>query len=126
EPVLIGIFIWSIGEALREDPVISKGQGIVNLSFGIAFGYLAFQMLTMTGTSAVALLVLRILYGAWICFTILLLLPLPLAISATRDILQKYLDGAELRDEDDEEEEEPKPKRKRRRPVEEDDEDDED
>src|SRR5205085_5994592 len=51
EPVLIGVFIWSIGVALREDSVISKGQGIVNLAFGIAFGLLSFQMLTMTGTS---------------------------------------------------------------------------
>jgi hypothetical protein len=124
QPVLIGIFIWSIGMALREGPVIEKGQGAVILAFGIAFGLLSFHLLSMTGTSGVALGVLRVLYGVWTGFTILLLIRLPAALQATRAILQKYLDGAEMKDEDDEEEDKPRRKRKAKRARDEDDDDD--
>jgi ribosomal protein S27E len=124
QPVLIGIFIWSIGMALREGPVIEKGQGVVILAFGIAFGLLSFHLLSMTGTSGVALAVLRVMYGVWTGFTILLLIRLPAALQATRAILQKYLDGAEMKDEDDEEEDKPRRKRKAKRARDEDDDDD--
>jgi predicted RNA-binding Zn-ribbon protein involved in translation (DUF1610 family) len=121
QPVLIGVFIWSIGMTLREDPLIHLGHGAVTITFGIAFGLLAFHLLTMTGTSGVALVVLRVTYGLWLGFTILLLVRLPMAIQSTRAILQKYLDGAELKDDDDEDDKKPKRKRKARR-----DDDDED
>ena len=121
QPVLIGVFIWSIGLAVREDPVVRKGEAAVVLTLGVAFCLLAFHLLSMTGTSGVALGVLRVLYAGWVGFTILLLVRLPMALKDTRAILQKYLDGAEMKDEDDEEGKKPKRKRK---PVPEDDGDD--
>jgi ribosomal protein S27E len=121
QPVFIGVFIWSIGVALREDPVIAHGQAVVNVSFGVAFGLLAYYLLSMAGTSGVALGVLRILYALWTGFTIILLIRLPMALQSARTILLKYLEGAELKDEDDEETIKPKPKRKPKRPGDEDD-----
>ena len=125
QPVLLGVFIWSIGMALKEDPIIRQGQGIVSMALGIGFALLSFNLLSMTGTSGVALGVLRVVYGGWFCFTILLLIRLPMALQATRNIIQGYLDGAEIKDDEDEaEEEEEKPKRKRKakkRPKDEDD-----
>ncbi len=116
EPVFIGVFIWSIGMTLREEPIVEKGQGVVSLAFGICFALVSFQLLSMAGTSSVAVNLLRVVYAGWIGFTIILLVRLPMALQATRAILQKYLDGAELKDEEpeDEEEEEKKPKRKRK------------
>jgi hypothetical protein len=113
QPVLMGVFVWSIGMALRENPVIEKGQGLVVLAFGIAFVLLSFHLLSMTGTSGVALGILRVIYGVWTGFTILLLVRMPMAFQATRSVLQKYLDGAEMKDEDDIEAED-KPRRKRK------------
>jgi hypothetical protein len=113
EPALIGIFIWSIGMALREEPVVEKGQTVVIMALGIAFGFLSFHLLTMTGTSSVALGVLRVTYGVLTGFTVLLLVRMPLALQATRAILQKYLDGAAMGDDNDDQEGD-KPKRKRR------------
>ena len=79
----------------------------------------------MTGTSGMALGVLRVVYAGWLGFTILLLFRLPMALQATRALLQKYLDGVvkEDDDEDDEDEDKPKPKRKAKRPRDEDDDD---
>ncbi len=114
QPVFVGIFIWSIGITLREDPVIAHGQAVVNLSFGIAFGLVAYQLLSMAGTSGVALGVLRILYVLCVGFTVILLIRLPMALQSARVILQKYLEGAEFKDEDDDIEEPVKPKRKRK------------
>jgi hypothetical protein len=125
QPVLMGVFIWSVGMALREDPIIEKGQTVVVLAFGIAFAFLSFQLLSMTGTSAVALIILRAIYGLWTGFTILLLVQMPLTFRATRSVLQKYLDGAEMKDEDDAPaEEETRRKRKAKRARVEEDEDD--
>ena len=53
-PVLIGSYVWSIGMALKEDPIARAGQGFVNLTLGVAFTLLAYHLLTMTGTSGVA------------------------------------------------------------------------
>ena len=114
QPVLVGVFIWSIGITLRRDPVIAHGQAVVNLSFGIAFGLVAYQLLSMAGTSGVALGVLRILYVLCVGFTIILLIRLPMALQSARVILQKYLEGAEFKDEDDDADEPVKPKRKRK------------
>ena len=128
EPVIIGVLIWSIGMALREEPLVEKGQGVVALSCGIAFALLSFHLLSMAGTTGVALGVLRVIYACWVGFTIILLVRLPMALQATRVILQKYLEGAELKEEEDGEEEEdeeearkPKRKRKVKRPRDDDD-----
>jgi len=127
EPILVGILVWSIGMTLREDPVVDKGKTIVAMGFSIGFGLIAFQLLTMAGTSNVALVVIRILYFLWVCFTILLIVRLPIALQATRAILQKYLDGAEMKDDEDEEEEDDKKlKRKRKAKRNEDDDEDDD
>jgi hypothetical protein len=126
QPVFMGVFVWSIGMALRENPVIEKGQGLVVLTFGIAFALLSFHLLSMTGTSGVALGILRVIYGVWIGFTILLLVRMPMAFQATRSVLQKYLDGAEMKDEDDALAED-KPRRKRKaRPARDEEDDDDD
>jgi hypothetical protein len=76
--------------------------------------------LSMAGTSGVAVGVLRVVYGGWVGFTIFLLIRMPMALQATRVLLQHYLDGAEMKDDEDEEDED-KPKRKRKRARDEDD-----
>jgi phage FluMu protein Com len=137
EPVLIGVFIWSIGATLREEPVSEKGQGVVAMSFGIAFALIAYLLLSMAGTSGVALIVVRGLYLGWLFFTVLLLIRLPMAIQPAREIIQKYVEGAAMREEDeeskgkddededeDEDEEDDRPKGKRKRARDEDEDDD--
>jgi hypothetical protein len=118
QPVLIGVFIWSVGLSLREDPVTNQGKSATILALGIAFALLAFHLLTMTGTSSVALIVLRVIYALWLAFTILLLVRLPMAMQSARAILLKYLEGAEFKDEEDEDEddedEDDRPRRRRR------------
>jgi ribosomal protein S27E len=121
QPIFIGVFIWSIGLALREDPVIAHGQAVVNVSFGVAFALLAYYLLSMAGTSGVAMGVMRIIYALWTGFTIILLIRLPMALQSARTILLKYLEGAELKDEEDEEPIKPKPKRKPKRAGDDDD-----
>lgn len=126
QPVLVGVFIWSIGMTLREDPVTAHGQAVVNVAFGVAFALICFLLMSMAGTSGVAVGVLRITYALWVGFTIILLIRLPMALQSARSILLKYLEGAELKDEDEDNEEpvRPVPKRKPRRAEEADDEDD--
>lgn len=131
EPVLIGVFVWSIGLSLREEPIVNKGQGLVGLSLGITFTLMSYQLLSMAGTSSVVLTVLRLVYVGWVAATILLIVRLPIVLQATRTILQKYLDGAELADEQDAEAEErevkkPKPKGKTKRARDDEDDDDDD
>ncbi len=125
QPVLIGVFVWSIGSSLREEPVIDRGKGVVGIAFGMAFTLLSFHLLSMAGTSGVAIIVLRIVYGGWAIFTFFLILRVLQTLQASRAIIQSYLDGAEIKEEEDEEEEEEeKPKRKKKRRRDEDDDED--
>jgi hypothetical protein len=130
EPVMLGVLIWSIGTFLREPPVEEVGSGVVQISFGVAFTMLVYLLFSITGTSAVLLLLLKICYGLWILFTTILLVRFVMAINKTRETIAKYLEaaeespGAQARDEDegeeDEIEERPRRPRKKKRPYEED------
>ena len=114
QPIFIGVFLWSIGMTLKEDPLIEKGQGVVALGFGIAFILLSYHMLSMAGTK------IRRRPGGFTHHSTAAgsispfcsLVRLPMALQATYGaIIQKYLDGAVIKDDDEEEESKPKGKR---------------
>ena len=143
EPVLFAVFVWTIGVAFREPPVEEVGVGVVEITFGVAFTMLAYYLLSITGTSSVLLIVLRLGYGLWVLFTVILIIRFVMAITKTRDMMYQYIEAAreeraakglglsddeeEEEEEDEDEEEAPrKPARRRRRSFDEDEEEEED
>ncbi len=116
EPILLGVFLWSVGTALREDPISEAAQVVVNLAIGVAFTLLAFHLLSIVGSTSVLVWVLRISYFLGLLFTAILMVRLIICLNLTGKILDKYLIAANTGDasKDDQDEENDEPRRKRR------------
>lgn len=94
EPMVLGVLMWSIGVFLREPPLEDSGFGVVQVTLGVAFTRLVYFLFSVTGTSPVLLIVLRVAYCLWCLFTVILLIRFVMALTNARATLTKYLDAA--------------------------------
>ncbi len=87
EPVVGAVFLWSVGLAIKEPKVEESAQTLVNMGLGTFFLLVAFHMLSVTGTTPVLVLVLRVLYCLWYAFLLLFILSYASLLLKTRDLL---------------------------------------
>ncbi|MBI3410089.1 MAG: hypothetical protein HY040_17240 [Planctomycetes bacterium] len=95
QPLLLSVLIWSIGLSLREPPVEEAGFGLIEITFGVAFTLLAYYLLSVTGTSPVLLILLRVGFGLWNLFTAILIVRFIMGIGKTRETIFLYVQAAE-------------------------------
>jgi hypothetical protein len=107
EPILCCVFIRSIGLAVKDDEVLEpRAHAILLIGFGQAFIFLAYFMMSITGTSEVLRLVLIVAYILWRCFFLLFLIHFALLCWTGRERLAYLIEGAEAEAGDEEEDEE--------------------
>jgi hypothetical protein len=91
EPILIGIFIITIAQMIRDQPVEDKASGLVTMGFGVLFIMLCYQMYAVAGSSTVLVRFLRILYILWWGFQIGFVVRLATTCYSARELLKFYL-----------------------------------
>ncbi len=91
EPLLGLYFIWCTGLVIKEDRVAQGGQGLIQLLLGIYFIQLGFHLFSICGTSPVLVIVVRVLYILWYCFTMLFIVRYAALLMKTRELLQKKI-----------------------------------
>ena len=91
EPIMIGVFIWTIAQMVRDEPVELKALGLIKMGFGILFLLLAYHMYAVAGTSSVLIKLLRVIYLLWFCFQIGFIVRLATTCHAARELLNFYL-----------------------------------
>lgn len=108
EPILLGLFFWSVGQSMREAELESRGLGLASWGFGVYFIMLSFHIMSICGTSAVLTIVLRVVYLLWVGFTVLWMVRYFQILMLARDTFDRLIFGEEYADqaEKDEDEEE--------------------
>jgi hypothetical protein len=120
EPVLIGLFLRSIAQSMRYEPLRETGEGMIRLGLGTAFIALAYTVLMVTGSSDVLLWLLRLVYLLWLGFFLGQLGWFAVMVLRTPPLILKEIDVSEVdseeeavrraaaryRDEDEEDEDE--------------------
>jgi DNA-directed RNA polymerase subunit RPC12/RpoP len=91
EPIMIGVFIWTMAQQLRDDPVEKKAMGLMKMGFGVLFMMLTYHMYAVAGTSSVLIKLLRAIYLIWFGFQVGLIVRLATTCAAARDLLKFYL-----------------------------------
>lgn len=91
EPILIGVFIWTMAHLLRDEPLEGRAMGMIKMGFGVLFIILAYQMYACAGTSSVLIKVERVIYTLWFAFQIGMIVWLAKLCGAARDVLNFYL-----------------------------------
>ena len=105
EHILLGVFLWSVGISMRETDLEKGGLNLAGLGFGVFFIMLAFQIMSICGTSAVLVLVLRIIYLLWVGFSALWIVRFLQVLLLARDTFDRLIFGEEYAEELEEEEE---------------------
>ena len=103
EPILFGVFIWTIGLCIKEDDMAEAGLGLSKIGFGVFFLLLSFHVVSCCGTSDVLVAVLRIIYILWVCFSFGWIYRFVTVLLVARDTLDKRIYGVAYIDEDEEE-----------------------
>ena len=70
EPLMICYFIWTVGYAIKDEPLEKMAIGSLRMGFAILFLLVTFHVFAMTGSSPVLVKVLRILYLLWYFFIV--------------------------------------------------------
>jgi hypothetical protein len=91
EPLMIGIFIWTIACMLRDDPMAQRALGYIKLGFGVLFIILVYHMYAVAGSSSVLLIFLRVIYVVWFAFQTGMIVKLATTCHAARELLWFYL-----------------------------------
>lgn len=91
EPLMIGVFIWTVACMLRDDPMAQRALGYIKLGFGVLFIILAYHMYAVAGSSAVLLRFLQVLYILWFAFQTGMIVKLATTCNAARELLRFYL-----------------------------------
>lgn len=91
EPILIGMFIWTIATMVRDEPTESRAQGLVKLGCSVLFLLLAYHLYACAGNSSVLVKLLRIIYTLWFAFQLGFIVKLATTCAAARDLLRFYL-----------------------------------
>jgi hypothetical protein len=87
QPTFGCIFIWSIGLATKDEQIEQRGKGLTQMSLGTFFILFCFHMLSLCGSSAVLVNVLRVFYTVWFCFLFLFMLQYASLILKCRAVL---------------------------------------
>ncbi len=93
EPMLIGVWMWTIGMNLREEEVSNRGIALMNLAGGVLFLVLCYYMVALSGTSGVLVGLLRFLYLLWFAFQFGMFLLCFQGCMASREVMRKYLNA---------------------------------
>jgi hypothetical protein len=91
EPLLIGMFLRAVSLYLKIESLQQTSEGVIRLSLGTAFVWLAYLLLMNAGTSEVLLLTLRAVYLLGTGFLFGLLLWLPFVLLRSRVSIEKLL-----------------------------------
>ena len=91
EPILIAMFIWTIGTMVRDEPTEARAQGAIKMGFGILFLILAYQMYACAGTSSVLVKLIRVIYLLWFAFQVGFIVRIATSCSAARELIRFYL-----------------------------------
>jgi len=91
EPILVGVFLWTVGQMLRDEPLENRAMAVIRIGFGVLFMILAYQIYACAGTSSVLLKVLRVFYTLWFAFQVGMIVKLATTCNAARDLLNFYL-----------------------------------
>ncbi|GEM_PF-5772481 len=95
EPILIGVFLWTVGQLLRDEPLEARGMGLIKMGFGVMFLILAYQTYACAGTSSVLVKVERVIYTLWFAFQVGFIVKLATTCAAARDLMKFYLNPEE-------------------------------
>jgi len=87
EPIVGASFLWSIGMSIREKRIEDNASSLVQVGLGTFFILLSFHMLSITGTTPVAVYVMRVLYILWYAFLLLFLLSYAALLLKAREVL---------------------------------------
>ncbi|MCI0683108.1 MAG: hypothetical protein L0Y71_13485 [Gemmataceae bacterium] len=91
EPIMIGVFTWTVAQILRDDPLEVKAFGVVKLGFGVLFMILAYHMYACAGTSSVLIKLERVIYILWFAFQIGMIVRLATTCHRARELFAFYL-----------------------------------
>ena len=112
EPVLMAEFLWCVGMSLRDRRIEERARALVQLGLGQFFILVAYHMMAVCGTSAVLVIVLKVLYVLWYCFSLLFIAWLAGLLLKTREVLTQKIafggsgeSGGRGKDEDEDEDE---------------------
>jgi DNA-directed RNA polymerase subunit RPC12/RpoP len=91
EPIMIGIFIWTVAAMVRDEPMENKAMGLIHMGFGVLFLMLAYHMYATAGSSSVLIKLLRVMYLLWFAFQVGMIVRLATTCYAAREMLKFYL-----------------------------------
>ena len=99
QPAIGCIFIWSVGTAIKEPGLEDSARGTTQLCLGTMFMLICFHLLSLCGATPVMVTVLRVFYGVWFGFSVLLIAQYALLIMRCRTVLyEKIYPKNELQD----------------------------
>ncbi len=88
EPAFFCIFIWSAGVAIKDRTVEQEGRGRTQFVLaGCLFVMICFQMMSVCGATQALVIVLRVVYGVWWCFTVIFILQYAMLLMKARAVL---------------------------------------
>jgi hypothetical protein len=103
QPMMSCVFIWSVGTAIKDEGIEKSARGMTQLCLGVFFMHLCYHFLAMCGATPVMVIILRVFYGVWFGFTLLLVGQYALLIVKCRAVLyDKIYPRNELVDEAEE------------------------
>lgn len=91
EPIMIGVFIWTMGSMVRDEPLEERGMGVIKMGFGVLFLILSYHMFACAGTSSVLIKLERVIYILWFAFQIGMIVKLATTCHSARETLRFYL-----------------------------------
>ena len=91
QPAFGCIFIWSVGTAIKDDGLQESARGTTQLCLGTMFVLVCFHLLSLCGATPVMVTVLRVFYGAWFGFSLLLIGQYALLIMKCRSVLYEKI-----------------------------------
>ena len=91
EPIMIGVFIWTVAAMVRDELLEARALGIVKMGFGVLFLILAYHMFACAGTSSVLIKLERVLYILWFAFQTGMIVKVATTSNAAREALHFYL-----------------------------------
>ena len=95
EPIMIGVFIWTVACMLRDEPTEKRALGYIKMGFGVLFIILTYHMYAVAGSSEVLLIFLRVVYLLWFGFQVGMIVKLATTCHAARELLRFYLNPDE-------------------------------
>lgn len=95
EPILIAVFVWTCGKILQEDQIEEQAHGLSMLAGGVYFIAFAYIMVSLAGTSAVLLSVLKVVYILYLGFFIGYIIRFAVVLNNARAILDQLIEDSE-------------------------------